>query len=39
MKDVIKIWQIMPRSEKIGAIVFPPAFMAIFWAIWVMTPA
>lgn len=38
MKDVIELWQIMPRSEKIGAIVFPPAFMAIFLAIWVMTP-
>ena len=39
MKDVIELWQIMPRSEKLNAIFFPPAFMAIFWAIWVMTPA
>ena len=39
MQNVIEFWQMMPRSEKIGAIVFPPAFIAIFWAIWVMTQA
>jgi|GEM_PF-2945888 len=39
MQDVIELWRTMPRSEKIGAIVFPPVFLGIFWAIWVMTPA
>ena len=39
MQNAIELWQMMPRSEKIGAIVFPPAFMAIFWVVWVMTPA
>lgn len=39
MREVMQILKTMPREEIIGAIVFPPAFMAIFWAIWVMTPA
>lgn len=39
MREVMQILKTMPLSEKIGAIVFPPAFMAIFWAVWVMTPA
>lgn len=39
MKTAIEIIKTMPRSEKIGAVVFGPAFMAIFWAAWVMLPA
>lgn len=38
MKTGIELIKTMPRSEMIGAIVFPPVFLAIFWAIWVMTP-
>lgn len=29
----------MPREEKIGALVIPPLFLAIFAAIWIMLPA
>jgi len=39
MQSVIEIWKTMPRSEKLNAIFLPPAFMAVFWLIWVMTPA
>lgn len=39
MKDVIELWKIMPRSEKIGAIVFTPIFMLLFLGLWVITPA
>lgn len=38
MKAVIEVWKSAPRSEKIGAIVFPPIFLGLFWAVWVMTP-
>ena len=34
-----ELWQIMPRSERIGCVVFPPIFLALFWALWAMTPA
>ena len=29
----------MPRSEKIGMFTIPPLFLALFWALWTMTPA
>lgn len=38
MKDVIKIWQIMPRSEIVGGIMFAIGFPILFTAIWVVTP-
>ena len=38
MQRIIEVWETMPSSEKIGAIVFPPVFMAIFCAVWVMLP-
>lgn len=33
-----QVWKSMPRSEKLLAIFGPFVFMALFWAVWVMTP-
>lgn len=38
MRDFLEIWRAMPRAEKLGAVFFPPVFMALFWAVWTMLP-
>lgn len=34
-----QIWAQMPRQEKIATFAVPPAFLALFWVLWVITPA
>lgn len=39
MNEFARVIRTMPRSERVGLIVIPSAFLAIFWAVWCITPA
>lgn len=39
IRTIAALWRSMPASERFGALAFPPLFLALFWVVWVMTPA
>jgi hypothetical protein len=39
MRRAIELIKNAPRSEIVGGIIFAIGFPALFWGVWVMTPA
>jgi hypothetical protein len=38
MRAAFEAWRAMPRQHKIEAVIFPPVFIAMLWAFYVIMP-